>query len=33
MEETINKVKFWWKNIKGRDHWGDLGNDERLLLK
>jgi hypothetical protein len=24
---------FWWGNLKGRDHLGDLGIDWRIILK
>jgi hypothetical protein len=26
-------TKFWSKNLKGRDHEGDLGVDGRIILK
>jgi hypothetical protein len=24
---------FWWGNLRKRDHWGDPGVDERLILR
>jgi hypothetical protein len=24
---------FWWKNLRERDHWGDPGVDERMILR
>jgi hypothetical protein len=24
---------FWWGNLRGRDHWGDLGVDGRIILR
>ena len=30
--EEVNKG-FWWQNLKERDHLGDLGVDERIILK
>jgi hypothetical protein len=26
-------VGFWWGNLKERDHWGDPGVDERIILR
>jgi hypothetical protein len=26
-------IKFWLKNTKGRDHLGELGLDNRIILK
>jgi hypothetical protein len=24
---------FWWGNLRERDHWGDAGVDERIILR
>jgi hypothetical protein len=24
---------FWWGNLRERDHWGDPGLDERIILR
>jgi hypothetical protein len=24
---------FWWRNLRERDHWGNLGVDERIVLR
>jgi hypothetical protein len=26
-------TQFWFENMKGRDHFGDLGVDGRIILK
>jgi hypothetical protein len=25
--------KFWWGNLRERDHWGDPGVDGRIILR
>jgi hypothetical protein len=24
---------FWWGNLRERDHWGDSGVDEKIILR
>jgi hypothetical protein len=24
---------FWWGNLRARDHWGDPGEDGRIIVK
>jgi hypothetical protein len=26
-------TRFWWGNLRERDHWGDLGLDGRIILR
>jgi hypothetical protein len=26
-------IRFWWRNLNERDHWGDPGVDGRIILK
>jgi hypothetical protein len=26
-------VRFWWGNLRERDHWGDPGVDGNIILK
>jgi hypothetical protein len=26
-------LKFWWGNLRERDHWGDPGVDGRIILR
>jgi hypothetical protein len=26
-------IGFWWGNLRKRDHWGDPGVDERIILR
>jgi hypothetical protein len=33
MGERELLTKFWLETMKGRDHFGELGLDERIILK
>jgi hypothetical protein len=33
MKKREMPTKFWFKNLNGRDHLGDLDVDQRILLK
>jgi hypothetical protein len=33
VENKKNKREIFWANLKGRDHAGDLGIDERVVSK
>jgi hypothetical protein len=26
-------TEFWWRYLRERDHWEDLGVDEKIILK
>jgi hypothetical protein len=26
-------IRFWWGNLRERDHWGDPGVDGRIMLR
>jgi hypothetical protein len=26
-------IRFWWGNLRQRDHWGDSGVDGRIILR
>jgi hypothetical protein len=26
-------TRFWWGNLRERDHWGDAGVDGRIILR
>jgi hypothetical protein len=26
-------TRFWWGNLRERDHWGDSGVDGRIILR
>jgi len=33
MGETQIHTKFWSDNLKGREHWEDLGVDGKIILE
>ena len=33
MGERIGYTRFWWGNLKERDHLGDSGVDGRIILR
>ena len=33
MGERMVHAGFWWGNLRGSDHFKDLGVDERMILK
>ena len=33
MGERMVHAGFWWGNLRGSDHFRDLGIDERIILK
>jgi hypothetical protein len=33
MGPTVGAALFWGLDVKGRDHFGDLGVDRRVILK
>jgi hypothetical protein len=33
MGERMVHTGFWWGNLRGSDHFKDLGIDERIILK
>jgi hypothetical protein len=30
--EERGVYRFWWGNLRERDHWGDPGAEERIIL-
>jgi len=26
-------TRFWWGNLRGRDHWGETGTDGKIILR
>jgi hypothetical protein len=33
MERGEKYTEFMWRNLKERNHWGDLGVDRRIIIK
>jgi hypothetical protein len=33
MERGEACTGFWWENVRERDHWGDPGDDGRIVLR
>jgi hypothetical protein len=33
MGEKRGLYRFWWENLRERDHWGDPGVDGRIILR
>jgi hypothetical protein len=33
MGEERGMYRFWWGNLRERDHWGDPGVDGRIILR
>jgi hypothetical protein len=31
--EKRGVYRVWWRNLRGRDHWGDPGVDGRIILR
>jgi hypothetical protein len=32
MGESEACIRFWWENLRERDHWGDPGVDRKIIL-
>jgi hypothetical protein len=32
-ESVVTVERFWWANLRERDHWGDPGVDRRIILR
>jgi hypothetical protein len=33
VERKRGMYRFWWGNLRERDHWGDPGVDGRIILR
>jgi hypothetical protein len=33
MNVCVANKGFWWGNLRERNHWEDLGRDERMILE
>jgi hypothetical protein len=33
MGKVEARTRFWWGNLRERDHWGDPGVDGRIILR
>jgi hypothetical protein len=33
MGDGRGAYRFWWGNLRERDHWGDPGIDGRIILR
>ena len=31
--DDVRNTEFWWRNVKEKDHLGDLDGDRRIVIK